>query len=938
MKFNVSVVPSLLLIFTNLFLPSKTWADFDCSDRQMYLQQITDGAPDCNGNLVPDVCDLQQGGQGFGTITDMLADDEYFAFESSFHAADVDNDTDVDILGHKGSEVVLLKNMAGTLQPPVTFDAGTEISTIAVLDLGGDDAVDIVVAPAVGNSLLVFGNDGNGSFLPGAFVSGGSAGMLFGGDFNGDGRDDLLQITSTSNSTITRFIQSTDGILNPELPIVTDVTSITGAFPADINGDGISDIIIYSKTSYQVFLGGAVLTPLDMGLFPEDLKPETNIAVVDVDGDGFLDLLYSHQNTTRLQADIIVAPGNGSGDFSFEKSLMLRRSFTQVATGNQFNPPFGGSLTLAPDMYFADFDNDGDVDVALRSVRLSNTGGPGGTTHIQENLVLFVNNGDGYFGEVHRVRFGNSGGYLVATSWAGYVFADLDGSGLPDVVGSFAGGITGKPNTSRVSVLWNKLQPFSPDENTNGIPDECSAKLLSPAYLPWNSYLDMINILEVTNLGTTREELTLRIGHEQITFSLAAGEQRDIILNGFSFFQPDQYGMVQLDFSGDIRAQTVFYRTHASSVNRNVFGDYEFAFPIPATNPLRGVSHLPFNTFSPSRNPVEMSGLVAQWITLINLDFSDSIDFIAPKKGFLVSTYAEDGRLLARNTYFLQPGERLDVDGGHGIAGSNKVGFHEIEALDPHARYLAYITRYGSSGGGERFTFAVPVTGSLRQGMKRELYVADNNMTENWLEFTNVSDRKISATIEFDITSGATSYPIPLTFDLQPRQTYHLPVKNFMSNRAASVSVYPHQASDGLLVQSMFYTRDFASGSLQSVYVAVPSKAVSPIVRTSYNLFLGMYNWLRIANSSDTASLYTVRIYPLSGRDAGPLFEGYYQLEPRHLIELPLHETQTYGTSINTYGLIEVQSQNTGKPSVELVRIKPTKSNSFDFIVQIPGL
>ena len=103
----------------------------------------------------------------------------------------------------------------------------------------------------------------------------------------------------------------------------------------------------------------------------------------------------------------------------------------------------------------------------------------------------------------------------------------------------------------------------------------------------------MTPVLELLNPGdTTTTALVTLFSQEgaaggQVTVTLAAKTEQDVILSTLSGFRSDAYGLVQVDFcGGSIDGRTTYYRQSSSG------SSYEFAYSIPFTAPLYGSRHI----------------------------------------------------------------------------------------------------------------------------------------------------------------------------------------------------------------------------------------------------------------------------------------------------------------------------------------------------------
>src|SRR5262249_61687508 len=91
-----------------------------------------------------------------------------------------------------GGVSVLLGNGDGTFQQAVHCAAGSNPSGIVAGDFNGDGRTDLVVANVNSNDVSVLLGNGDGTFLPSVqYVAGSFPYAIVAGDFNGDGRTDL---------------------------------------------------------------------------------------------------------------------------------------------------------------------------------------------------------------------------------------------------------------------------------------------------------------------------------------------------------------------------------------------------------------------------------------------------------------------------------------------------------------------------------------------------------------------------------------------------------------------------------------------------------------------------------------------------------------------------------------------------------------------------
>lgn len=197
--------------------------------------------------------------------------------------------------GQQHDLFLYLNNGDGSYSEEQSFSVDTEVTCVVVGDFNHDRSMDLAFVGASG--LTVWFGDGNGGFTPGPVTPVSQAGSMMLGDFDGDGFADIA-IGDLSNFD---SVQVLFGDGTGAFPLQTTIQvpgghSLFGA--ADVNGDGIMDIVV--STFYPA-------SPNNVGVYYGDRGRQfsshttipiehcaSNTAVplaADVNGDGINDLI-----------------------------------------------------------------------------------------------------------------------------------------------------------------------------------------------------------------------------------------------------------------------------------------------------------------------------------------------------------------------------------------------------------------------------------------------------------------------------------------------------------------------------------------------------------------------------------------------------------------------------------------------------------------------
>ncbi|UCE27623.1 MAG: T9SS type A sorting domain-containing protein [Candidatus Coatesbacteria bacterium] len=334
-----------------------------------------------------------------------------------------------------------LAALAGFVEEPQFGENSTESMNWCDFDLDGD--LDIAQANSNGDDNYFYVNQGDGTFT--FWTDGGEYMLTYSaawGDCDNDFDPDLA--TGCSNFPPTNFIYVNDGSGNFEKTLELGMTTTYALVWADFDLDGDLDVALtdfdpdeqlylYSNNGDGTFEEAAVFSVGTEWLWP--------LAWGDADGDGDPDLAIGSSDWREKPQNYLYV-NNGDGTFTsqpqFGEGATCSLSWgdfdndgdLDMAVGNNAKPDHGvegqnylyvnegdlnftareefGTLNSSLSVAWADYDNDGDLDLAV-----GNTG---------EKNELYMNNGDGTFTATEPFGSGEDRSWSIC--WGDY---DLDG-------------------------------------------------------------------------------------------------------------------------------------------------------------------------------------------------------------------------------------------------------------------------------------------------------------------------------------------------------------------------------------------------------------------------------------------------------------------------------------------------------------------------------
>lgn len=238
---------------------------------------------------------------------------------------------------------------AQTFSAPVNYISGTGPVSITSGDFNGDGYPDLAMTNYDAYDVTVYINQGNNTFAPGFNYVLSANGLLVGnqptaitvGDFNGDGKPDLVVANQHSRNICVLFNRGNGTFNDP-------VSYTVGQYPdsvavGDFNNDGKLDLVVANSVDDTV---GVLLNKGD-GTFANAVnytvgRLPVSVSVADFNNDGQPDIAVAN----GLANNVSVLINNGNGTFAPAVNYSAGQNPFAIAVGD-FNGDGKPDLVVA---------------------------------------------------------------------------------------------------------------------------------------------------------------------------------------------------------------------------------------------------------------------------------------------------------------------------------------------------------------------------------------------------------------------------------------------------------------------------------------------------------------------------------------------------------------------------------------------------------------
>ena len=525
-----------------------------------------------------------------------------------------------------GGVSVLIRNGDGTYQAPVSYSSGgLNAFSVALGDFNGDGKLDIAVAnyyadtSQTSSNVSVLLNNGDGTFQAPASsaVAGISIPVVAVGDFNGDGKLDLVVSTqcqsnsNCSNGGVNVLLGNGNGTLSPAQSYPSGGLYAYSVAVTDFNGDGKPDLAVVNECATSGCGNGGVGVLLNNGdgtfQVPSTLVTggQSSFAgiVGDFNGDGKADIAVTNECDTNgncNSSSVSVFLGNGDGTFSASVNTQTATNSSRFLEAGDLNgdgkldlvtassmngtlqflfgngdgtfqvstqPPSSGNTNVVA---VADVNADGKLDILAAVSCLTNN-------CFSDELEIVLGNGDGTFQVPPSYLSGGSNVWSVAT-------ADFNSDGKPDL--AVTNGCPGNNNCGIGSIgvlLGNGDGTLQPAVNYSS--GGQSAVALAVGDFNGDGKPDVVVVNECSTTGCQNGSLSVLLGNGDGTLQSPITSATGGV---------DSWSLAVGDFNGDGKLDVAVANYYADTTDQSssvsvLLGNGDGTFQTPVTYTLSGL-------------------------------------------------------------------------------------------------------------------------------------------------------------------------------------------------------------------------------------------------------------------------------------------------------------------------------------------------------------
>jgi len=323
--------------------------------------------------------------------------------------ADLDHDDDIDIVlpssdWQNDTLYIYLNNGDGTFADGNKYQVNTYLNDVYLADINEDSHVDICIAANDGEIITMF-NDGAADFTMNTYNVGASPDYISTADYDGDSDVDIMFADASTDRAI---IMANDGSSAFAVVDSFDLDIYFDDFmTADLDRDGDHDVVIVGDSMGVYTNDGAGNFALTYASFTGYESFSVNVGLLD--GDGYPDIAIS------------------TGSYSYDSEPCYIAVFINDRAGSFLTRETFGDFVNNQGICSGDFDDDGDMDIAMVSYWSD------WPTSTGDTLVIYENDG----GTGNFVR---SGAYVTRTKGWSVHAEDLNGDNIPDITVGYSEG------------------------------------------------------------------------------------------------------------------------------------------------------------------------------------------------------------------------------------------------------------------------------------------------------------------------------------------------------------------------------------------------------------------------------------------------------------------------------------------------------------------